>query len=103
MNKTKRWLLTYISVILVLILGILASQVQANQQSSDTSVEEVKNVIRNYFDIRYQTLSTLDPQNISDFFENVDLQAPSTITELEKLEIERHHVKLNHLRFLQFK
>lgn len=71
-----------------------------------TSAEEkeIKKVVESYFEIRYRSLSTLQPEDFKNMTKNFPTRSSALpFTELDKLEVEIQHAKQYHLRYSQYK
>jgi hypothetical protein len=129
MEKSKRIsFLAVIAVATLLFIGNLAIPVHAdnigiatptptdpvpessnqNESASPVQQEEIKSVIRAYFEIRYRALGVSQPDNfqLKGFGDLVSDQSDTKAfldAELGKLAVDLKHARLNHLRYTDHK
>ena len=100
MSKLKYFL----SVIVFFVLfGLLVTRVQANQKLLEDNRNEIKNFVQSYFNNRYEIKKSLESNNLHDYFEIDNKSLSTSISELDKLDLEIYNAKLNHLALLQYK
>jgi len=98
------------SKFLVLFIFFIATWFTSTVQAGSSNIafqgndeEKIKNIIDSYFQIRYESFSTL---KLGDFEGLVSEQPDARIwldQELSKLKVELRHVELNNLRYMDYK
>lgn len=91
-----------LALVIILTLGIFSAKAQQEKDDLENQNEEIKTVVHNYFETRYQSFSTLELQNIKDLYDNSIENNETLISEHDKLEIEIDHARKNKLRYLQY-
>jgi len=99
-----KWMKIFV-VMSIALIGFWTVQARAGQLESADLIEQeqIKVSIHNYFDLRYHTLSTLEPEDLNSLFENFNQGNSFSSQEKDKMEIELHHAKLYHLGYDEYK
>jgi hypothetical protein len=97
--------LVFILSLLIMLLGVRTSQASANLLGLENSIdrEMIKTTIRDYFELRYRTFSTLQIEDFNKLVYRAEKGNPLWDLELNKLNIEIYHAKVYHLRYMQYK
>jgi hypothetical protein len=124
MNKPKHYLFLAVMVTaMLLVAGKLPESVGASQSTLATPIgtgtppspadhqeraievavpEDIKSVIQSYFEIRYQTFSTLKLGGFGDLTSDSPEAKGFLDAELDKLAVEMKHAELNQLRYVDY-
>ncbi|MBU0510938.1 MAG: amidase domain-containing protein [Chloroflexi bacterium] len=100
MLKTNRLYLLLAIIIMSLIFGGWAVQAKTNR--IETEEEQIKEIIEIYFDMRYLSHHTLSLEDFGSLTDPSSQGNDFSNSEMEKLEIELYHAKVNHLRYLEY-
>jgi hypothetical protein len=107
MNKFKYFAFFMMSMIVILLSTVIwPMPVGATSLEIITpSAEEdgIKNIIKEYFEIRYRAFNTLQLDGFGNLISNQPKVNTFLDAELSKLAVEIKHAELNHLRYMDYK
>lgn len=106
MNGSKHFAFFVVSMVFILLFNATwVSPVDASNSETaapNTVDGEIRNVIREYFELRYRAFNTLQLEGIDDLISDQPDAWAFADAELDKLAVEIKHTEINRLRFLDY-
>ena len=106
MNRSKYFAFVMMSMIVILLSTVTRTLPvgASNSETATPSTEEegIKNIIQEYFEIRYRAFNTLQLDGFGNLISNQPEANAFLGAELGKLAVEIKHAELNHLRYMNY-
>ncbi len=90
-------------VLLIVFTQTLLTQADSTDTFDSDDQNAIKNVVEAYFESRYRAMNTLQLENLDALIAESTEGETDMREELDKLEVEIQHAKLNHLRYREYK